>query len=109
MWSVRRSKLESYLEILKVLMGNSSTIDMLSFTTDMDCMILKQHLDFLLMNGLIKERTSRKKRVCTISTRGIAVLNTLNSKEYFNKTQDPLTDVDETVQLSRVSKEKHGS
>ncbi len=102
---MRRSKLESYLKILKALMGNSLTIDMLSFATGMDCMVLRQHLDFLLMNGLIEERASRKK-MCAISAKGIAVLNALSSKEYFNKTQNPLTAVDETVQLSRVSKEK---
>ena len=90
-------------------MGNSLTIDMLSFATGMDCMVLRQHLDFLLMNRLIEERASRKKKVCSITAKGIAVLNTLSSKEYFNKTQDPFADVDETVQLSRVSKEKHES
>ena len=88
-------------------MDNSLTIDMLSFAAGMDCATLRQHLDFLLMNGLIEERTSRKKKMCTISAKGVAVLNALNSKEYFNKVQDTLTDVDETVQLSRVSKEKH--
>ena len=88
-------------------MGNSLTIDMLSFATNMDCIVLRQHLDFLMMNGLIEERTSRKKKMCAISAKGIAVLNALNSKEYFRKIRDPLADVDETVQISRVSKEKH--
>jgi predicted ArsR family transcriptional regulator len=90
-------------------MANSLTIDMLSFATGMDCIALRQHLDFLMMNGLIEERTSRKKKMCSLTAKGIAVLNTLSSKEYFSKTQDLLTDVDETVQLSRVSKEKHES
>ncbi len=90
-------------------MGNSLTIDMLSFATGMDCIALRQHLDFLMMNGLIDERVSRKKKMCSITAKGIAVLNTLRFREYFNKTQDPLTDVDETVQLSRVSKEKNES
>jgi predicted transcriptional regulator len=88
-------------------MGNSLTIDMLSFSTGMDCIALRQHLDFLIMNGLIEERTSRKKKMCAISTKGIAVLNALSSKECFNKMRDPLADVDETAQLSRVFKEKH--
>ena len=94
------------MQILKALTSNSSTIDMLSFSTGMDCVALRQHLDFLIMNGLIEERTSRKKKICAISAKGIAVLNALNSKEYFKKIREPLADVDETVQVFRVSKEK---
>ena len=104
---MRRSKLESYLKILKTLIGNSLTIDMLSFSTGMDCVALRQHLDFLIMNGLIEERTSRKKKMCAISAKGIAVLNALSSKEYFKEMRESVADVDETVQVSRVSKEKH--
>ena len=104
---MRISKLGSYVEILKALTSNSLTIDTLSFVTNMNCVALRQHLDFLMMNGLIEERTSRKKKMCAISAKGIAVLNALSSKEYFNKIRDPLADVDETVQLSRVFKKKH--
>lgn len=45
--------------------------------------------------------------MCAISAKGVAVLNALSSKEYFKKMRESVADVDETVQVSRVSKEKH--
>ena len=73
---MRRSKLEMYVDILKVLSHRGPlklTHNM--YKANVNCSVLKQYLDFLIQQNLVEERTLGKKRtVYAITQRGITVL-----------------------------------
>jgi predicted transcriptional regulator len=82
---MRKSKLEQYQEILAALKNRSLTVGYLSYKTGIDCIILRQRLDFLAVNGLVKERLSSNKKVFAISERGSAVLKALDVQRKLKK------------------------
>jgi predicted transcriptional regulator len=88
---LRRSKLETYLEILGVL----ERIDQLKLThimyeTNVNCCVLKKYLSLLMEQGLVEERTAGRHRIVySITQRGRTVLN------YFTELKQVLPIVDE--------------
>jgi len=73
---MRRSKLEMYVDILKVVAHKSPLkLTHIMYKTNVNCSILKEYLDFLLKQGLVEERTVGKQRVAfAVTQRGITVL-----------------------------------
>ena len=77
---MRRSKLETYVDILKVLARNGPLkLTHIMYKANVNCSVLKQHLDFLIQQNLVEEQTSQKKRrktrvVYAITERGKTVL-----------------------------------
>jgi len=77
---LRRSKLEMYVDILKVLARNGPLkLTHIMYKANVNCSVLKQHLDFLIQQNLVEEQTSQKKRrktrvVYAITERGKTVL-----------------------------------
>jgi predicted transcriptional regulator len=73
---MKRSKLELYVDILKVLAHNGpSKLTHITNKTDINSVILKEHLGFLIKQGLIKEPTTNDARVnYAVTQRGINVL-----------------------------------
>ncbi|MEM3627257.1 MAG: winged helix-turn-helix domain-containing protein [Candidatus Bathyarchaeia archaeon] len=101
---MRRSKLEAYQEILGVLAKKPLSIDMLAYEANMDCIILKQRLDFLIKNKLVKEQTSKKKIVYSITERGLSVIRFLNSEERLKAAVNTIKRMDEVLQrISTIS------
>ena len=74
--SVRRSKLEMYVDILSVLAHKGPLkLTHAMYKTNVNCSVLKEYLDFLIKQGLVGERTLRKQRlVYAVIQRGITVL-----------------------------------
>ena len=75
---MRRSKLEMYVDILKVL-GQKGPLKLthIMYKANVNCKVLKEYLDFLLTQGLIEERVVGKKKnriVYANTQRGIMVL-----------------------------------
>lgn len=72
----KRSKLVQYVDILKVLIQSSPlSIAQISNKAYLNCIILKEYLEFLIKQGLVEERTIKKGRaVFVITERGITVL-----------------------------------
>ena len=77
---MRRSKLEMYIDVLKVLARHGPLkLTHIMYKANVNCSVLKQYLDFLIQQNLVEEQTIRKKRnktrvVYAITERGITVL-----------------------------------
>jgi len=78
---MRRSKLEMYVDILKVLAHNHGPLKLthIMYKANVNCSVLKQYLDFLIQQNLVEEQTLHKKRnktkiVYAITERGRTVL-----------------------------------
>ncbi len=98
---MRKSKLESYVDILEALVNKPLTIDHIAYEINMDCTILRQHLDFLIKNGLVEERGSEKRMPYAITEKGIAVLRALNFQKYFGKISNKIRVIDEALEIIR--------
>jgi predicted transcriptional regulator len=96
---MRRSKLESYEEILGSLVKNPLTVDRIAYETGMECALVNQRLEFLMKNGLIIERMSSKKTAYAITERGLAVYRTLSFQKYLEKIANAVRTMDEAVHL----------
>jgi len=77
---MRRSKLEMYIDILKVLSHHGPLkLTHIMYKANVNCSVLKQYLDFLIQQNLVEEQTLRKKRnktrvVYAITERGGTVI-----------------------------------
>jgi len=108
---MRRSKLESYEDILGALVKKPLTIDGVAYKTNMDCNSLKKRLDYLIKYSLVEERISSKKTLYAITERGVAVFKTLNFQKYLEMVADTIMAMDEAIHVvpiisERDSKEK---
>lgn len=88
---MRRSKLEMYVDILKVLAQRGPLkLTHIMYKANVNCNVLKEYLDFLLKQGLIEERMAGKRKTVFATTqRGITVL------KYFRELKQALPIVEE--------------
>jgi len=98
---MRKSKLESYVDILEALVNNPLTLDHIAYEVNIDCTILRQHIDFLTKNGLVEERGSDKRMLHAITEKGIAVLRVLNFQKYLGKISNKIRVIDEALEIIR--------
>jgi predicted transcriptional regulator len=98
-FKVRRSRLESCEDILEAVLVKPLSIDGIAFETDMECSVLKKHLDFMLENGLVTERPVGKQAKYAVTDRGVAVLKALNFQKYLAKVADKIMVMDEAFQI----------
>ncbi len=88
---MRRSKLEMYVDILKVL-GQRGPLKMthIMYKANVNCKVLKEYLEFLLKQGLVEERiVGRSRTVYANTPRGVTVL------KYFRELNKALPIVEE--------------
>jgi len=82
---MRRSKMEMYIDILKVIAQNGPLkLTHIMYKANVNCSVLKENLDFLINQNLIEEQITQKKRNKTkvryaITERGRTVI------KYFNQ------------------------
>jgi predicted transcriptional regulator len=94
---MRRSKMEMYIDILKVMAQNGPMkLTHVMYKANLNCSVLKENLDFLLQQNLIEEQISVKKRNKTkvryaITEKGRTVI------KYFNE-------VNRVLQITEESK-----
>ena len=88
---MRRSKLEMYVDILKVLARNGPLkLTHIMYKANVNCSVLKEYLDFLKAQNLVEEKTVGKKRIVyAITERGITVL------KYFRELKSVLPIIEE--------------
>ena len=88
---MRRSKLEMYVDILKVLAQRGPLkLTHIMYKANVNCKVLKEYLDFLVDHGLVEERIVGKRRVVyTTTQRGVTVL------KYFRELEQVLPIVEE--------------
>ncbi|MEM1588899.1 MAG: winged helix-turn-helix domain-containing protein [Candidatus Bathyarchaeia archaeon] len=90
-WMMRRSKLEMYIDILKVLAHKGPLkLTHIMYKANVNCSVLKEYLDFLIKQNLVEERAIGKRRVVyAITQRGITVL------KYFRELKQVLPIIEE--------------
>lgn len=73
---MRRSKLEMHIDILKALARQGPLkLSHIMYKARMKCNILKQYLDFLIQQDLVRAQTLGKRRIVyAITERGLTVL-----------------------------------
>ena len=88
---MRRSKLEMYIDILKVLANRGPLkLTHIMYKANVNCSVLKEYLDFLIKQQLVEERNIGKRRVVyAVTQRGITVL------KYFRELKQVLPIVEE--------------
>ena len=91
---MRKSKLEMYEEMLRALVDRPSTVDNLAYQCKMDCVALRQRLDFLMKSGLVEEKNYRRRTAYALTRRGIAIFQTLNIARRLEKLQTTITVID---------------
>lgn len=103
---MRKSKLELYQDILETLKSKPITVDCLSYKTGMDCGVLRQRLNFLIANHLVRERVSNRKTVFAVSERGVAVLRALDIQKRLEDVRDTMLTLDTTIQAEVATSEQ---
>ena len=73
---MRRSKLEMYVDILKVLAQRGPLkLTHVMYKANVNCSVLKEYLDFLTKQGLVEEKMLKRERIVyAITQRGVTVL-----------------------------------
>ena len=104
---MRRSKLESYEAILEVLMIKPLTIDSIAYKANMDCTVLRRHIEFLIKNGLVEKRFSGKKKLYAITERGIAVSKALSFQKYLEKVTKSIKAMDDALRVGPTLTRAH--
>jgi predicted transcriptional regulator len=97
--SMQRSKLKLYEDILTALVDRRLTVDAIAYTCNMDCIALRQRLDFLLKSGLVEERNYRKQTRYALTRRGLAIYKTLTITRRLEKLQTTIKNVDEAPKM----------
>jgi predicted transcriptional regulator len=89
--SLRRSKLEMYIDILSVLAQKEPLkVTHIMHKANINCSILKGHLNFLIQQGLIEEHNTVKQQVVyAVTQRGKTVL------KHFTEIKQVLRIIDE--------------
>jgi predicted transcriptional regulator len=107
---MRRSKLELYEHILTALVDKPLTVDAIAYACNMDCIALRQRLNFLAKNGMVEENNYRKKTRYALTRRGLAIFKTLTITRRLEKLQTTIKNVDEALKmipaLSEYNEEK---
>jgi predicted transcriptional regulator len=73
---MRRSKLEMYIDILKVLSQRGPLkLTHIMYKANVNCSVLKEYLDFLIQQELVEEKVTGKTRIVyAVSEKGLNVL-----------------------------------
>ncbi len=88
---MRRSKLETYVYILKVLAQRGPLrLTHLMYKANLNCKVLKENLNFLIKHGMVEEKTISKARIVfSITPRGITVLKYFREvKQLFSEEEE---------------------
>jgi len=95
---MRRSKLELYEDVLRALVKKPLTVDSIAYQCNMDCVALRQRLDFLVKNGLVEEENYKKKTLYALTKRGLSILKTLTITRRLKKLQTTIKMIDDALQ-----------
>jgi len=96
--NMRRSKLEMYIDILKVLSQRGPLkLTHIMYKANVNCSVLKEYLDFLILQNLVEERTAGKKRVVyAVTQKGITVL------KYFRELKSILPIIEDSRRVPAI-------
>jgi predicted transcriptional regulator len=96
---VRRSKLELYADILTALADKCLTVDAIAYACNMDCIALRQRLDFLVKNGMVEEKNYKKRKRYALTRRGLAIFKTLTITKRLERLQTTIKKMDDALKM----------
>lgn len=96
---MRKSKLETYEDILGAIIKKPLTIDSIAYETSMDCTVLEQRLNSLIKYRLVQERISGAKTLYAITERGATVFKTLSFQKYLEKVASAIKVMDDALEV----------
>ena len=97
---MNRSKLELYEDIMQALAKRPSSIETIALDCNMDCVNLRQRLNFLIKNDVVQERAYPKKTLYAITARGLAIFKTLSLTHQLEKLQTATNEFDQRIAVS---------
>jgi len=103
-----RSKFELYEDVLNALVKKSLTVDGIAYECNMDCVALRQRLDFLMKNGLVEENSCKKKTVYALTKRGQAIFKTLTITRRLEKLKITIKMIGDVLQMLPTLPEEDG-
>jgi predicted transcriptional regulator len=65
---MRRSKIEMYVDVLRVLAAKPLKLTHIMYKANMNCNVVTQVLDFMLKQGLVEKKVAGKRTVVYAST-----------------------------------------
>ena len=95
---MKKSKLEVYEDVLRILLDKPLTLDTIAFEGNMNCENLRERMDYLIEYGLIEERAYEKKIVYALTNRGMAIHKTLTLTKRLEKLQAEIRRLDAEAQ-----------
>jgi predicted transcriptional regulator len=112
--AVRRSRLELYADIIRVLAKRALTLDEIAFEVNTNCVTLEQKLDFLIKHDIVSIEISRDNKAFYVLTRrGVAIFRTFSITERLeklrNKPHTPKTEAQQIItELEQQDEEAQG-
>lgn len=97
---MQKSKLETYEEILHVLVNKHLSVDAIAYVCNMDCVTLRKRLGFLLQQGLVEEKTFGKVILYCLTRRGLAIFKTLALTKRLEKLQNKMEQINDALQAT---------
>lgn len=96
------SKLETYLNILEVLVENPQKPEFIARKVHIKQDSLKRRMSFLVSNGVIEKRRlmSNNQTVYALTERGMAVFKELRAMKYFEKLRESFPIVEEAREIA---------
>ena len=92
---MRRSKLEMYIDILKVLAHRGPLkLTHIMYKANVNCSVLKEYLDFLIKRTSPERTVGKRRMVYAVTRRGVTVL------KYFRELKQILPFIEEARAIS---------
>ena len=102
--------MESYENILEVLLNKPLTLHSLALKTRLDRALMRRFLEFLLRNGLVEEREAENESFYAITEKGTAVIRALNFHKYLQRIKGTIRAIDEALEIiPGLAKLEHSS
>lgn len=107
---MQKSKLELYEEVLNALVNKPLTVDAIAYACNMECITLRQRLNFLIKNNLVEEKIYNRKTCYALTRRGLAIFKTLAITKKLERLQTSIRIIEEALHvlpaLTEEGKEK---
>jgi predicted transcriptional regulator len=96
---MRKSKLESYEDILETLVNRPLTLQALASETRLDLILLEQNLKPLIRSALVEERKTENTTAYAITEKGTKVIKVLNFQKYLQRIKGTIRTIDEALEI----------
>jgi predicted transcriptional regulator len=97
--TMRKSKLESYEDILEALVNGPLTLDALASEAHLNLTLLEQNLKFLIKSALVEDRKTENTTAFAITEKGTTVIKVLNFQKYLRRIKGTIRTICEALEI----------